>query len=80
MICETAVLTSLGTSMAEVCGSAAHLVNPHSVEGIANGLQLLLNDSTYRHELVRRGKQHVQKFSWRQAARETIAVYKQVLA
>lgn len=80
MICETAVLTSLGTSMAEVCGAAAHLVDPHSVDDIANGLQLLLHDSTYRHELVRRGKQHVQKFSWRQAARETIAVYKQVLA
>lgn len=79
MACGAAVLTSNRSSLAEICGEAAMLVNPESAEAIADGLQQLLADGEARKELGRRGVERAQSFSWQRAAQETSAVYHQVL-
>ncbi len=79
MACGAAILTSRNTAMAEICGDAAHLVDPTSVDDIAAGLEQLLDDPELRRCLGRRGQQQARLFSWERAAAETIAVYRQVL-
>ena len=79
MVCGTPVLTSQGSAMAEVGGEAVYLVNPYDIEELTQGLHHLLTDAPLREELSQRGKQHVRQFSWEQAAKETMAVYQQVL-
>ena len=65
---ETAVITSHTTSMPEVAGDAALLVNPHSVEEICAAMTRLAEDETLRQELITKGREQRQKFSWDRTA------------
>ena len=58
------VLTSNVSSMSEVAGDAALLVDPHSVEDIEKGLQRLLLDEDLRASLIAKGKERAKLFSW----------------
>lgn len=78
MACGTAVLTSNVSSLPEVVEDAAILVDPTEVESIANGLQTLLDNTTLREQLERAGHQQAAQFSWKKAARSTLAVYQNV--
>lgn len=80
MACGVPVLTSNCSAMVEVSGSAAHLVDPISVESIADGLNSLLDSQAQREWYIGQGFQRVQQFSWEQTARETAAVYEGILA
>lgn len=80
MACSVPVLTSLNTAMAEICGDAVHLVDPYDVDDIAEGLEKMLEDVDYRHELSRRASCRANQFSWTRAGMETVNVYKQVLS
>ncbi len=62
--CDVPVLTSLTTSMPEVAADAAFLVNPHSVEDIAQGLARLAFDATLRTDLIERGRIRRLAFDW----------------
>jgi glycosyltransferase involved in cell wall biosynthesis len=79
MSCGTPVLTSDASSMPEVCGGAAHYVDPEDEASIAEGIMTVLRDEEYRQELSRRGLERAKLFSWDRAARETIDIYHQVL-
>lgn len=79
MACGTPVLTSNRSSLAEICGDAAYLVDPLSTEDIAAGLSALLRDETLRRELRCKGLQRAASFSWQRAACDTVDVYRQVL-
>jgi glycosyltransferase involved in cell wall biosynthesis len=79
MSCGTPVLTSDESSMPEVCGDAAHYVDPEDEASIAEGIMTVLRDEEYRQELSRRGLERAKLFSWDRAARETIDIYQKVL-
>ena len=79
MACGAAILTSRDTAMAEICGDAARLVDPYSVDDIAAGLKELLDDAELRTCLGLRAQQRAQRYSWERAAAETIEVYRHVL-
>lgn len=66
--CETPVITSNVTSMPEVAGDAAILVDPFSVKSICEGLAQLDGDPALREELVERSQLRRQAFSWQQTA------------
>jgi len=68
MNCETAVITSNVTSMPEVSGDAALLVDPFSVDSIANALMKIYSEPKLRLELIEKGKKQCQKFSWDKTA------------
>ncbi len=61
---DTAVITSNCTSMPEVASSAALLVNPFSVDSIADAMIKLNNSSDLRKQLVEKGKERRKVFSW----------------
>ena len=61
---ETAVITSNVTSMPEVAGDAAILVDPNSVEQMADGMTKLASDQVFRNSLIEKGRVQRQKFSW----------------
>jgi glycosyltransferase involved in cell wall biosynthesis len=79
MACGTPVVTSRISSIPEVVGDAAVLVDPHSVEDIAGGIDVVLNDATLRAELVARGHERVQHFSWERSVRAIHAGYMRAL-
>lgn len=61
---ETPVVTSNCTSMPEVAGDAALLVEPTSVEALTEALQRLATDIALRQELIARGREQRKLFSW----------------
>lgn len=79
MACGTPVLTSRGTAMAEICGEAACLVDPHQEEAIADGLFCLLTEPERRDYLRQCGLVRAQQYSWERTAQETAVVYEKVL-
>lgn len=78
MACGAPVITSDTSSMPEVAGGAALLVDPFRPETIAAAILQLQNDPIARAALVAKGLQRVQYFSWRETARQVREIYKQV--
>ena len=76
MACGLAVLTSYGSSLEEVAGDAALLVDPMSEESISRGLGKLLGDASLRLSLGRAGLARSATFSFQKTAEQTIGVYK----
>ncbi len=72
--CGVPVITSNTSSLPEVAGDAALLVDPHDVDAIAAAMHRLITDDALRAELARRGQENVKRFSWEKCARETLAV------
>lgn len=64
MNCGTPIITSNVTSMPEVVGDAAILVDPFSVKDIANGMEQLFIDKTKQNLLIEKGNQQGKKYSW----------------
>jgi len=65
---ETAVITSNVTSMPEVAGDAALIVDPFSVESIANAMQMLWKDDALCQNLIAKGRIRRENFSWQQTS------------
>ncbi len=75
MACGAPVITSNLSSLPEVAGDAALLVDPHSVEAIGTALAQLIERPELRAELRRRGAQRAAQFSWERTARGVLEVY-----
>ncbi len=71
MACGTPVLCSNTTSLPEVAGDAALLVDPLETGSIAAGLQQLAADAALRQQLRERGLVRARSFNWDQTARQT---------
>jgi glycosyltransferase involved in cell wall biosynthesis len=78
MACGSPVVASSASSLPEVVGDAALLVDPDDVEGWAAALGRLLYDEELGEEMQRRGLARAARFSWQRVARETLQVYEQV--
>jgi glycosyltransferase involved in cell wall biosynthesis len=73
------VITSNRSAMPEVAGDAALLVNPESVEELAEGLRRLTREDSLRAELARRGEDRAHLFTWEKAVAQTWNVYRNLL-
>jgi glycosyltransferase involved in cell wall biosynthesis len=80
MACGTPVLTGQTSSLPEVAGQAAILVNPHQTDQIAAGLIKLISQPALRQQLVERGYAQIQQFSWARAARQVVEIVERVWA
>ncbi len=76
---ETPVVTSNLSSLPEVAGDAALLVDPYDVASIAEGIRRAVTDEPLRQQLIARGRRRAQEFSWARAAAQTLHVYREVL-
>jgi glycosyltransferase involved in cell wall biosynthesis len=79
MACGTPVVTSNVSSLPEVAGDAALLVDPLDVAALTESLRRLLTDETLRADLITRGRGRAASFTWERAARQLLGVYTQML-
>ncbi len=73
---QTPVVTSNVSSLPEVVGDAALLVDPYDSRSIAEGIRRAVTDEPLRQELIARGRRRVEAFSWQEAATRTLQVYR----
>lgn len=78
MACGTPVLTSNTTSLPEVAGDAAILVDPDSVEAITSGIESIINNKELRNDLVIKGLIQCKKFSWDSVAQKVEGILEKV--
>ena len=74
------VLTSDASSLAEIAGSAAVLVDPMDVTSIAGGMARLIRDDALRERLVVSGRLQAGRYTWRDCARKTLGVYNEIFS
>jgi glycosyltransferase involved in cell wall biosynthesis len=77
MACGTPVVTSNVSSLPEVVGDAAVLVNPENVFDIARGVREALLNESLRAELIQRGRVQAARFSWERTARAVLEIYQE---
>lgn len=75
----TPVITSNTSSLPEVVGNSAVLIEPFDTNQIADAIESILDDEEKQRKLREKGMERVKKFSWEKAAKETLEVYKEVL-
>jgi glycosyltransferase involved in cell wall biosynthesis len=78
MACGTPVITANITAMPETAGNAALLVDPYSVEDIANAMHRIVSDAELRGVLRARGLERARMFTWDKTVRKTLDVYEEV--
>lgn len=76
MACGTPVVASSTTSVPEVAGQAALLIDPLDCEEMSSAMDLVIGDTTRRDVLRADGLQQVKDFSWEKAASNTLAILK----
>lgn len=79
MRCGTPVIVSKIKVMPEVVGDAALMVDPLDEEALGVAMDRLLEDESLRANLIEKGLKRAANFSWEQAARETLAVYRKTI-
>ncbi len=79
MACGTPVICSNRSSLPEVAGDAAVLVDPDDIEGLTGAIVSVLTDSDRSDRLRVKGLQRAALYSWRRTAEETLEVYKKAV-
>ncbi|HRI33003.1 MAG TPA: glycosyltransferase family 1 protein [Saprospiraceae bacterium] len=69
------VVTSNISSMPEVAGNAAHLVDPFDIESIRNGIKRIIDDDSYREELINNGYKNCSRFHIAGIAEQYVQIY-----
>ncbi|MBS9383631.1 MAG: glycosyltransferase family 4 protein [Dolichospermum sp. BR01] len=79
MACGTPVITSNVSSLPEVAGDAAILINPYNPGEITTAMTTIINDSETRKQLSEKGLKRANQFSWEKTGLATVEVLKQYL-
>lgn len=72
------VIASNRSSLPEVTGAAAFLVNPHRPDEIAEGIRRLLTDAAARAAAIKSGRERAARFSWEKTAQDALALFSSV--
>lgn len=78
MASGTPVVASNVSSLPEVVGDAAVLVNPYDPRSIAEGIQKVLVDQSLRETLIKKGAIQARSFSWQESVRKLHRIYKEI--
>lgn len=79
MACGKPVVCSSSSSLPEVVGDAGVFVSPYDVDGLAEALGQLLEDPDRRKWLGERGIERARRFTWEDAARQTLDIYRRLV-
>jgi glycosyltransferase involved in cell wall biosynthesis len=74
------VLTSNISSLPEVAGDAAIMVDPYNLDEITDGLLRLITDTNLRNELTQKGLLRAKQFTWEKSATQLLSIYKNLLS
>jgi glycosyltransferase involved in cell wall biosynthesis len=80
MKCGAPVIVGNKTSLPEVVGEAALMIDPFDVNAIAGAIQKMISDSDLRAELRVKGLKRAAHFNWKETARQTLAVYERAFS
>ncbi len=80
MACGAPVIMSNASSLPEVGGDAAVMHEPHDVDALSRAMHRMIEDPQFRRERASASIERAAQFSWDRCARETVAVYRSVLA
>jgi glycosyltransferase involved in cell wall biosynthesis len=80
MACGTPVITSDISSLPEVMGNAALMVDPLDVLSLSNAIKRVLSDPVLRQSMIGRGLTRANDFRWENSAEQTMSLYERVLA
>lgn len=80
MACGTPVLSSSGGSLPEVLGDAAHMLEGFNADAWAAEVLRLFTDKPCRAQMIERGVLGASRYSWKNTAVQTLAVYRKVLS
>jgi alpha-1,3-rhamnosyl/mannosyltransferase len=72
-------LTSCRSSLPEVAGENALLVEPENIDELATGIVQLIEDDSWRKTVIRGGLQQALNYSWERCIADTIGIYRTVL-
>ncbi|HBQ50590.1 TPA: glycosyltransferase family 1 protein [Candidatus Daviesbacteria bacterium] len=75
--CSCPVITSNVSSMPEVAGKGAILINPYDIADIVKGM-IKINNQDTRNKLIKAGFENIKRFNWEKCARETLNVLESV--
>src|SRR5579864_2884027 len=78
MACGAPVITSNTSSLPEVVGDAALLVDPHDVSALGHAIMRLLEDEQLREELRQKGFRRVQHYTWSASASKMLSIYQKL--
>jgi glycosyltransferase involved in cell wall biosynthesis len=78
MACGTPVVCSHVSSLPEVVGEAAEVVNPENVFDIARGMREVLLNAERRRKMVELGFEQTQRFSWERTAQQVLDAYQEI--
>jgi len=78
MACGVPVITSNTSSMPEVAGDAAHIINPNKPKEIGMGMLKITSNATYRKDLIQKGLFQSKQFSWNRMAFQVLEQYKEL--
>jgi glycosyltransferase involved in cell wall biosynthesis len=76
MACGTPVITSNISSLPEVTGDAAILIDPYDIEEIMAAMTTIIGDSQTRRQLSQQGLKRAGEFSWKKTGMATVEVFK----
>jgi len=71
-VCETPILCANTSSLPEIAGNAALLIEPMDIDALASGITRLIQDQPLREKLIAAGKKNARRFSWNRAASEAL--------
>jgi glycosyltransferase involved in cell wall biosynthesis len=77
--CGTPVICSNTSSLPEVAGEGAILVDPLNTDALAHAMRVVIDDEPQRLELIKRGFANLQRFDWRVTANQVLAVLESVI-
>lgn len=77
--CGLPVITSNISSMLEIAGSSAVLVNPYNITEIKDSIEDVMEDKGFRKELIKKGQERSKFFSWDKCTDETVKVYENLM-
>ncbi len=80
MACGTPVVSSSGGSLAEVLGNQAIVLDTFDIQAWTQAVEGVLSDTNLRQRLTSGGPGHARTYDWRETARQTWNVYRQVLS
>lgn len=75
---DTPVIASNRASIPEVVGDAGEYFDPSNTEELTSKLEAVLNDKSLHNQLIKKGRNRYEEFSWERTARETLDVYRRV--
>ena len=78
MACGVPVITSNVSSLPEVAGKAAILVNPLKVEEMTDAYSKILSNEEFREKMIEEGIEQSKKFQWKESARKLEKIYEEL--